>query len=140
MAEIEIHEPKNDGEKYIKLNDLLAWIEPYEEYVKGFILERVQQTTLYEDIDGINKDDIPLRIHECTPDTPEHYLLKCRLEDKEPDDLNILLQVLWDTEFDTDDYRQIGFNDGEICMIGALFNALGLDDRAKQVNQASYGD
>jgi hypothetical protein len=50
------------------------------------------------------------------------------------------LQILYDTEFSCDDYRNLGVNDGELSMLVDLFYKMDMEAQAKEAASYLYGE
>lgn len=138
--ELKQSQPLNDGESYIKVADLKECLLLHADYCQEFIRETITQTSTYQDLDNIEKDDIPLHITDLIPGTFQHHILKCRLEGTDPleENLSLCMQILWDTEFNVDDYRNVGRNDGQIDILSLLLKKLDMHTEAEKVSEAQY--
>lgn len=67
-------------------------------------------------------------------------LALARLKGEDIDTMRWWHKALWDVEFDTDEIRTIGFNDGQLSVLRDVFERLGRKDLAHRANMAIYND
>lgn len=102
--------------------------------------DRIRNTELFKDIGSIEEIDLPKHINDYPVGSPGHHIITCRLSGEDPfeKDLSLCMQILWDVEFDYEDYQNIGYNDGQATTLSILFNALGMKTEATQAMEATY--
>jgi hypothetical protein len=95
--------------------------------------------TLLKIVLEIPFEELPLYISDTVELKREMVLARLRKEDikKNPE---FVLQSLWDIEFDFDDYKGIGFNDGELETLKMVFNELEDEAHAKECGAWVYSD
>lgn len=102
--------------------------------------DRIKETETYQEIDAIEDIDLPKHINDYTAGSPGHHIISCRLAGEDPfeKNLSLCMQILWDVEFDYEDYQNIGYNDGQAVTLSIMFNALGMKEEATQAMEATY--
>ena len=119
--------------------ELLTWVEDAREFIKGMI------TSKCPDIEALMKlplEELPLKINDFEDGTPERLIIKRRLEGKDPleEDLGTIVQVLWDVDFDYEDYKNMGHNDGIIVLLSKILTMMGDEESAKRAYEVIYSD
>jgi hypothetical protein len=101
---------------------------------------RIRNTEEYQKIAAIKDIDLPKHINDYPVGSPKHHIISCRLsgEDSFDKNLSLCMQLLWDVEFNYEDYQNIGYNDGQAVTLSIIFNALGMKEEATQVMEATY--
>lgn len=114
----------------------------YKEDVRDNIQFRVTETERYKKIQAIPADDLPLYINKYPEDTVEEFLYDCRLKNEDPFKVNFCFcsQLLWDETFDTEAYRNIGYNDGLSPLTATLLRIAGYTKEANEALEATYRD
>ena len=52
--------------------------------------------------------------------------------------MDTFLEVLWDSEFNVDDYKHLGENDGMLQEMSSMAHKLGMPEEAKKAYAAVY--
>jgi hypothetical protein len=95
--------------------------------------------TAYKEVEQLEVKELPEHIN----DSPayKNRLVKTKLvgEPLTKDPMN-LLEPLWDTEFDYDDYKNIGHNDGTLATLWKLFRILDMKEEEERANALIYSD
>lgn len=101
---------------------------------------RVRDTETYQEVSNFKDIELPLHINNYSEDSPEHFIISCRLSGEDPfeKDLSRCVQILWNVEFNMEEYQNIGYNDGQATILSILFNALGMEKEATQAMEATY--
>lgn len=101
---------------------------------------RIRNTEEYREIAAIKDIDLPKHINDYPAGSPKYYIISCRLSGEDPfeKNLSLCMQILWDVEFDMEDYQNIGYNDGQATTLSMMFNALGMKEEATQAMEATY--
>jgi len=140
-----------DGE-YILKKDVQPIIDTYnkikdellneKDIAINYIISIIKNQEDYEELQDIPVDEIALHINNYDKDSYEFHFLFCRLANENPFEKNLgkCTELLHDQEFNVEDYREIGKNDGVINILFRLFNIIGLEKKAKEVYQAIYSD
>lgn len=84
-------------------------------------------------------EQLPLHINDYPQSSIQNKIIADRLEGKEIK-LSDLMQILWDCEFNYDDYKQLGHNDGMIYVISQIYTILGDEKGRERVCEATYSD
>jgi hypothetical protein len=94
----------------------------------------------YKELMDLSLDEIPLRTHQCLDNSYKHFILKCRLENRDPLEVDITrcIELLWDCEFSVEDYKEIGYNDGMIGVLSILLHIIGDEKTAQKTRLLSY--
>lgn len=102
--------------------------------------DRIKETEIYQEIAAIEDIDLPKHINDYPAGSPGHHIISCRLSGEDPfeKNLSLCMQILWDVEFDYEDYQNIGYNDGQAVTLSIMFNALGMKEEATQAMEATY--
>lgn len=123
-------------DKFKNLDDVRAWVKREIEDGRDFIICKAKGINgELQDIDEASLDDLPKYIN--TNLDSSKALLKHRLEGT-PLNLEPLLQLMYDTAFDEEEYKQIGDNDGSLVTLASLANKLGMTDQAELAMEAVY--
>lgn len=108
--------------------------------VRGNAEERVKESPLYKEIEAISDRDLPKHINDYPTGSAGHHIISCRLSKEDPfeKDLSRCIEILWDVEFDMEDYQNIGYNDGMATTLSILFNALDMKQESTRAMEATY--
>jgi hypothetical protein len=101
---------------------------------------RIKNTDTYVGIYAIPEKELPLHINDYEEDTPERYLISCRLSSENPfeKDLAICMKILYDEDFDVETYKNIGYTDGLALTVSTLLNTAGMTTESNQASDAVY--
>lgn len=92
---------------------------------KDFLVElAINYETDLKKVLDIPFDQLPMHIEDKNDLKREMVLARLRKEDLK-ENSKFVLQSLWDAEFDSDDYKNIGYNDGVLSVLGLIFTHLG---------------
>lgn len=102
--------------------------------------DRIRNSQVYQEIAAIEDIDLPKHINDYYTGSPGHHIISCRLSGEDPfeKDLSLCMQILWDVEFDYEDYQNIGYNDGQATTLSIMFNAIGMKEKVTQAMEATY--
>jgi len=119
------------------LDDVRAWVKAQVDDGREFILLKAQglRVELKEIAEAPPLKELPKFIN--TELEASQALLKHRLNG-EPLDYSALLQLMYDTNWDAEDYKQIGDNDGSLITLCDLANKLGMTAEAERAMEAVY--
>ena len=95
----------------------------------GKVAEKVIETPL---------DKLPLLINEYDEGSLPAQLIANRLEGKEVA-VSDLIPLLYDENFDAEDYRNLGYNDGQASILSDLLTLLGDHENANKAAGLIYG-
>jgi hypothetical protein len=84
-------------------------------------------------------NELPKHINDSNDIKKEMVLARLRKEDIKKN-YNFVCQSLWNTEFDMDEYRQLGDNDGRLSVIAMIFRELGHEEQEKEALNWVYSD
>jgi hypothetical protein len=73
-----------------------------------------------------------------TVSKPAQLVLQSRLADKQIEDYDPFLEVLFDQAFGPEEYKEIGMNDGSLQTFNTWANALGMKEEAARASSAVY--
>jgi len=115
-----------------------TWLQDSRDFMSG-MLTRIPE---YEILMKKPLEELPLLINDYPEGSPLHHVLKCRLASKDPEqeDLGLMIELLYDKEFSYEDYRNIGHNDGIVCLLAKLFDTLGDRENAQRAREVLYTD
>jgi hypothetical protein len=121
-------------------NKLVMKLISYKDEAREYITNKIKKSQAYEEIGAIKTEDLPLHINDYDSDTTEHFLLSCRLQGEDPfkKDLPRCVELLYNEEFSTEEYKEIGYNDGTAVTTHYLLREIGMDDAADQAFEATY--
>lgn len=120
-----------------KLKDLLLFrLEECKEFLSELAMSK--NSALKEVLD-IPFDDLPTYINEVSENKREMVLALLRKEDIKKDH-NFVCQSLWDVEFDADEYKNIGWNDGTLATLRSIFEILGEEEKQKECTEWIYSE
>jgi len=102
----------------------------------------VKDSTTYKRLMEIPDKDLPLVITKYPEGSCEHFILDCRLSGKDPFETNLskCLELLYDEEFDMEDYNKVGYNDGVLSTLSELFTQLDMTEESKRATSLIYGE
>lgn len=135
------HYLKEDVEPILKAYyALIAELIRYKDDVRDNMEYRVKESAPYKELMGLPDEELPLRINAWYDDSPQHFIISCRLSGDDPikKDLAKCIELLYDIEFDMDAYKNIGYNDGLASATSSLLNIVGMKDEAAQAIDATY--
>jgi hypothetical protein len=115
-----------------------VWLKDSRDFMSG-MLTRIPE---YETLMNKPIEELPLLINDYPDGSPMHHVIKCRLAGKDPEqeDLGRMIELLYDEEFSYDDYKNIGHNDGIVCLLADLFDTLGDKENAQLACEVLYTD
>jgi hypothetical protein len=118
------------------LRDAIERLEGCKEFLINLALN--YETDIKKVLD-IPFDELPMHVNEKTDHIREMVLARLRKEDLIKDS-KFVLQSLWDAEFDSDDYKNIGWNDGSLSVLGLIFKHLGDKKHADEAFEWTYSE
>ena len=121
----------------IPLKDLL--LSRLEECKDFLGTMAVNKNSALKEVLDIPFDDLPQHINEKGENKREMVLARLRKEDIRLDH-NFVCQSLWDVEFDSDEYKNIGWNDGTLATLRSIFEVLGDEEHQKECTEWIYSD
>lgn len=123
-------------------NTLLAKMNSRLDSCKAYMVEKATSKTELEDVLSIPFENLATRISGENGNIAS--IIKARIEGRSREEIendpDLILPLLWDTEFSMDEYKQIGMNDGELHTISDVFSTLGEDKKAKEAYSWIYSD
>jgi hypothetical protein len=118
------------------LDDVRDYIRTRITDSRDYIIElaKARDSELNEVCEADEKD-LPKHIN--VKSAPAQEMLRSRLKD---DKLNLepFLQVLYDTDFDYEDYQNLGENDGLLGAMSHMARMLGMDEESSRAYEAIY--
>ena len=118
---------------------LVTRVDDVRAYVLGMIIARC---SIIESLMCLPLDELPLKINEYAPHTPEHTIIKYRLEGKDPfqEKLGTIMDALYDVEFNYEDYRGLGYNDGTAETLAQMLDLMDDPENASRAREAIYSE
>jgi hypothetical protein len=112
----------------------------YANDVRDNMEYRIQNSLEYIKLMDIPDEEIPLHINNYDTDSYQHLILSCRLSGEDPvkKDLAKCITLLWDVSFDSEAYKNIGYNDGLASATSSLLDEAGLKEESIRVLDATY--
>lgn len=110
--------------------------------VRDNMILTIKSQERYKELMDLPLNEIPLSIHQYPDDSYQQFILRCRLEDKDPFEVDITkcIELLWDCEFSVEDYKEIGYNDGMIGVINILLDIVGDKETAQKTRLLTYNE
>lgn len=123
-----------------KLNAVIKILQTIKMDSRFCISDKIRNNSDYKELMAISKRDLPKNINIYDPDSPHHFIISCRLSGEDPIEKNIAkcIELLYDQEFDVEDYKSIGYNDGQASAVSRVFDALGMNEDANQALDVTY--
>jgi hypothetical protein len=123
-----------------KLNAVIKMLQTIKMDSRFCIADKIRNNSDYKSLMDITDRDLPLHINDYDPETPQHFIISCRLSGEDPIEKNLskCIELLYDQEFSYEDYKNIGYNDGQASAVCRVFEALGMNEDAKQAIDATY--
>lgn len=123
-----------------KLKAVTEKLLAYKNDIRDVIISRIKETSDWQQIQKYSKNQLPKHINDYDEDSPQHFWISCKLTGEDPltKDLSKCIPILWDQEFECEDYRSIGFNDGMAIVVTNLFGVLGMEKEASETFEATY--
>ena len=121
----------------IPLKDLLlSRLEECKDFLGAMA---VSKNSALKEVLDIPFDNLPQYINEINENKKEMVLARLRKEDIRLDH-NFVCQSLWDVEFDSDEYKNIGWNDGTLATLRSIFEVLGDKEHEKECTEWIYSE
>lgn len=121
---------------------LLKKMESRLDSCKAYMVEIATSKTELEDVLSIPFEDLATRISGENGNITS--IIKARIDGRSREEIendpNLILPLLWDTEFSMVEYKQIGMNDGELHTLSDVFSTLGEEEKAKEAYSWIYSD
>lgn len=123
---------------------MLIWKDDLLEFMGQMIKDKCGE--VLAEIENIPTKELPLKINAYPDGSPKQKLLKLRLQGEDFSIPNLipilpeLIPLLWDQEFDVEDYKSIGINDGEGYIVSMILRMLGCEEDARQISAVNYSD
>lgn len=117
--------------------EMLLWLNDAREFVASLIIRRCPDI---EELMRLPIEELPLKINEYEEGSPKHSIVKLRLEGKDPfeEDLRVIMTVLYDVEFDNEEYKNLGSNDGTLHLLSRILELLGDEEHSQQASDLMY--
>lgn len=121
-------------------NEIIKKLQYYTSDVRENMEYRVKGSTRYLELFNIPDNKLPLFINNWCVDSPEHFIISCRLSKEDPfkKNLNKCIELLYDVEFNMEEYKNIGYNDGLATLTSILLDIAGYGEEARQAIDATY--
>ena len=111
------------------LDELIGWCE-------DFLRERAHaMNDEFDDVAKMPLEELPLHIND--GDLTAEFCV-ARLAGREYDTWENWIRALSNNEFDTDEFKAFGRNDGKLLVIEHLYRALGKEDKAQHAHDLQY--
>lgn len=136
--------------EYLRKEDVQPILDVYKKMIEKLIyfkndvrdniIYRIKDTDLYKAIQAIPKNSLALFINEYEADSAGHLFITCKLQGDDPfeKDLAKCIEVLWNTEFDMEAYKNIGYNDGLAYVTSEMLKILGMEKESTQAIDSTY--
>jgi hypothetical protein len=123
-----------------KLNAVIKILQTMKMDSRFCISDKIRNNPDYKELMAINKRDLPKNINNHDPDSPHHFIISCRLSGEDPIEKNLskCIELLYNQEFSYEDYKNIGYNDGQASAVSRVFEAIGMNEDARQAIDATY--
>ena len=123
-------------EPFKNLDDIRKYLSQQIDDCHEFvILKAVGKNGEVEDVRNASDEELPTYIN--SQSKAVQAIVKSRLSGK-PVEIGKVLEELYDVEFDHEDYKQIGENDGQLMQIVDLCNGLGMTEESARAYEAVY--
>jgi len=83
------------------------------------------------------KENLPAMLLDILTDK-EIVLIEARLKGINIDTPQYHIQALWDVAFDYEDYKAIGYNDGQLSIVSLIASTLGDKELSERASNAMY--
>ena len=121
-----------------KLDKLIKHLIGILEFNEGYLQEKAKKKSeVFTHV--LAMDETELRNHVAGEGLTQELAL-ARLKGENIDTMTWWHKALWDVEFNTDEIRAIGFNDGQLSVLREVFEGLGRKDLSKRAYMAIYNE
>lgn len=120
-----------------KLDAMEARLDRAISGVKSSFREYALRNPKYDAVVKAPVNKLPLLINE--GDFCKELVTK-RLKGESIEEVSIYTQAMSDVAFDTDDYRNIGWSDGSMCLASDLYEILGSPEKSQEAYSCMYSD
>ena len=121
----------------IPLKDLLlSRLEECKDFLGAMA---VSKSSALKEVLDIPFDDLPQHINEVNENKKEMVLARLRKEDIRHDSI-FVCESLYDVEFDFDEYKNVGHNDGTLATLRGIFEVLGDEEHQKECSLWIYSE
>lgn len=121
----------------IPLKDLLlSRLEECKDFLGAMA---VNKSSALKEVLDIPFDDLPQHINEVNENKKEMVLARLRKEDIRHDSI-FVCESLYDVEFDFDEYKNVGHNDGTLATLRGIFEVLGDEEHQKECSLWIYSE
>jgi hypothetical protein len=137
--------------EYLRKDEVQPIIAAYEKMIKKLIefkdVVRQSSELRIKNTDDFNfwmnkcpEIELPLRINTHPADSPIHFLISCRLSGEDPleKDLFRCMPLLYNEEFDYEDYKNIGYTDGSADVTASLLKIAEMPKESNEASDATY--
>jgi hypothetical protein len=115
---------------------LVRYLTEELESCENFLMEKAHaKSRVLNEVLEIPADDLPTHINS---GGLKEELVNERLKGNDIDTPLWHTRVLYDEEFDYEDYKALGVNDGELRVIGRVFQMLGKEELETRAANAMY--
>lgn len=128
--------------RFDDLDDVRELVKENIKDLRNYIIEKAEATdNELEKVINAEEKELPKLINVKSLAAQEY--LKHRLRNKGCDiepllNLELFLDIIYSTALDSDDYKDLGINDGQICETARLAYMLGMENEAKKAYEAKY--